>query len=78
MEQNAARTGQACVTFRDVSVQFVSKYKLRPQDRKMIRFLDSENLKIITHADHVLFRKAEQRACNFIIQVGQQDLIRRE
>lgn len=40
------------ITFRDISVLFNSKFNLKTDDRKMIRFLDAENFKIITHGDY--------------------------
>jgi len=44
----------------------------------MVRFLDAENLKIITKSDHVIFQRNEKAKKNFIIQIGKQGLVRLE
>lgn len=73
LQTNSAKYGQPIITFRDISVLFVSKYKLKPEDRKMIKFLEAESLKILTKSDEVIFssRQSSPSLKNYIIQIGQ-------
>jgi len=44
----------------------------------MIRFLDADNLKLVTMSGFVIYKPSETKRRNFIIQIGRQGLIKME
>jgi len=44
----------------------------------MIRFLDADNLKIITKSDHVIYKSGDSIRRNYIVQIGKQGLVNLE
>jgi hypothetical protein len=59
LQTNLQKTGEAVLTFRDVSSLLINKFQLKGDDRKMIRFLDADNLKLVTMSGFVIFRPSE-------------------
>ena len=76
-QANASKIYKPVITFRDISALLTQKFHLKGEDKKMIRFLDAENLKIIMKSDHVIFERGCSKR-NFIVQIGKQDIVKLE
>ena len=44
------------IFFKDISKLVMIKFKRKREDGRMLRFLDADELKIITRGEHVIFR----------------------
>ena len=74
VSKNFGKYKDFVVTFRDVFNEIKLKYSLDGPSLKMVRFLDADNLKIVTKSDYIIFKKDQGRR-NFIIQIGKQNII---
>ena len=74
ISKNFAKHKDFVVTFKDVFNEIKLKYNLDGPSLKMVRFLDADNLKIVTKSDYIIF-KTESSRRNFIIQIGKQNII---
>ena len=72
--KNFAKHKDFVVTFKDVFNEIRLKYNLDGPSLKMVRFLDADNLKIVTKSEYIIFKKDSSRR-NFIIQIGKQNII---
>ena len=61
------------ISFRDVLNMIKTKFNLKSQDGRMIRFIDADNQKIIIKDDFIIYQKNSQPR-KFIIQVGEMNL----
>ena len=71
----ALQTNSPSLTFKDISNLFLQRFKLSMEEKKMIRFMDAENFKIITKRDYLIYSRSVQQTRNFIIQIGKTELI---
>lgn len=76
VEVNYRKVGRAVILFRDISTLMKHKFHLKSEDGRMIRFLDAQELKIITRSEHVIFQNDVVAQKTFIIQIGKQGLIK--
>lgn len=77
MEERARslQTNSPSLTFKDISNLFLQRFKLSMEEKKMIRFMDAENYKIITKRDYLIYSRSVQQPRHFIIQIGKTELI---
>lgn len=85
MEQNARKLQEgAIIQFKDVLTLVRKKLDIKLDNLSCLRFIDADNLKIITKSNHVIFQGGQRRDSSknkmntYIIQVGKQDLIKLE
>ena len=65
-QANAHKLYKPVITFRDISSLLTQKFQLKGEDKKMIRFLDADNLKIIMKSDHLIFERGCSKR-NYIV-----------